>query len=233
MHDFPALNHAWSLISPTPSTSIPSTPTPSEYSASTPTPSAYTSSALISSEPSSSAPISSAHTPRAFLTRVSPSKPDVHADVTPAAPESYVTVVRRSYPKRLNFTSNKSARVSNASRESGSRVSRESSNARRYVRRGGITGNSTSGGLRAIPLPVRDFFVYRVNSDDTTDVLSGYLRSHGIVPIAVVPKNQQGSKFNSFKVTVNIANVEKMMEPSTWQCGVCVRRWREQTNTHL
>ena len=26
---------------------------------------------------------------------------------------------------------------------------------------------------------------------------------------------------------------EKMMEPSTWQCGVCVRRWREQTNTHL
>ena len=74
---------------PTPSTSTPSTPTPSaptpsEYSASTPTPSASTSSALISSEPSSSAPISSAHTPRAFLTRVSPSKPDVHADVTPA-----------------------------------------------------------------------------------------------------------------------------------------------------
>ena len=136
---------------PTPSTSTastptPSAPTPSEYSASTPTPSAST-----SSEPSSSAPISSAHTPRAFLTRVSPSKPDVHADVTPAAPESYVTVLRRSYPKRLNLTSNKSARVSNASRESESRVSKESSNARRYVRRGGITGNSTSGGLRATP----------------------------------------------------------------------------------
>ena len=53
-----------------------------------PTPSASISSALISSEPSSSAPISSTHTPRVFLTRVSPSKPDVHADVTPAAPES-------------------------------------------------------------------------------------------------------------------------------------------------
>ena len=162
---------------PTPSTSTattptPSAPTPSEYSASTPTPSAST-----SSEPSSNAPISSAHTPRAFLT----SKPDVHADVTPAAPESYVTVLRRSYPKRLNLTSNKSARVSNASRESESRVSKESYNARRYVRRGGITGNSTSGGLRATPLPVRDLFVYRENSDDTTDVLSGYLRSHGIV----------------------------------------------------
>ena len=103
-----------------------------------------------------------------------------------------MTPVRHSYPKRLNFTSNKSARVSNASRESESRVSKESSNARRYVRRGGITGNSTSGGLRATPLPVRDFFMYRVNSDDTTDVLSGYLRSHGIVIIAVVPKNQQG-----------------------------------------
>ena len=152
--------------------------------------------------------------------------------MTPAAPESYVTVVRRSYPKRLNPTSNTSARVSNASHESGSRVSKEGSNARRYVRRGGITGNSTSSGLRATPYPVRDLFVYRVNSDDTTDVLRGYLRSHGIVPIAVVSKNQQGSKFNSFKVTV-IANAEKIMEPSTWQCGVCVRRWREQTNTQL
>ena len=102
------------------------------------------------------------------------------------------TALRRSYPKRLNLTSNKSARVSNVSRERESRVLKESSN----VRRGGITGNSTSAGLRATPLPVRYFFVYRVNSDDTTDVHSGYLRSHGIVPIAVVPKNQQGSKFN-------------------------------------
>ena len=72
-----------------------------------------------------------------------------------------------------------------------------------------------------------------MNSDDTTDVLSAYLLCHGIVPIAVVSKNQQGSKFNSFKVTVNIANMEKMMEPFTWQCGVSVRRWREQTNTQL
>ena len=84
------------------STPTPNAPTPSAYSASTPTPSASTSSALISSEPSSNAPILTAHTPRAFLTRISPSKPDVHADVTPAAPESYVTVVRHSYPKRLN-----------------------------------------------------------------------------------------------------------------------------------
>ena len=171
---------------------------------------------------------------RASLTRVSASKPDVHVDVTSAAPESYVTDVRRSYPKRLNLTSNTYARVSNASRESGSLVAKESSNARRYVRRGGITGNSTPGGLRATSIPARDLFVYQVNSsDDTNGVLSGYLRSHGIVPIAYVSKNQQGSKFNSFKVTVNIANVEKMMEPSTWQCGICVRRWREQTNTQL
>ena len=96
----------------------------------------------------------------------------MHGDVTPAAPESHVTVVRRSYPNRLNLTSNTSARVSNASCESGSRVSKQGSNARR----GGITENSTYGGLRATPLPVRDFFVYRVNSDNTTDVLSGYLR---------------------------------------------------------
>ena len=61
--------------------------------------------------------------------------------------------------------------------------------------------------------------MYRVNSDDNTDVHSGYLCSHGIVPLAVVSKNQQGSKFNQFEVTVNISNVEKMMEPSTWQGG--------------
>ena len=51
------------------------------------------------------------------------------------------------------------------------------------------------------------------------------------LPIAGVPKNQQGSKFNSFKVTVNIANVEEMMEPSTWQYRVCVRRWRANKHT--
>ena len=186
---------------PAPSAHYASAPTAIAYSASAPTMSAHsasapTSNAPISSKPSLSKPIASAHTPRAFLTRVSAIIPDVRADVTPATPESYVAVVRRSYHKRLNFTPNTPARASNASRESGSRVSKEGSIARRYVRRGGITQNSTSGGLRVTPLPVRDLFVYRVNSGDTTDVLSGYLRSHGIVPIAVVPKNQQGSKFN-------------------------------------
>ena len=72
-----------------------------------------------------------------------------------------------------------------------------------------------------------------MNYDDTTDVLSGYLRSHGIVPGAAVFKNHQGSKFNSFKITVIISDVEKMMDPPTWQCGVCVRRWREQTHIKL
>ena len=104
-------------------------PTLSAHSASAPTPSSYSASehyasAPISSEPSSSAFISSAHTPRESLTRVSASKPNVHADVNPAAPECYVTVVRRSYPKRLNLTSNTSDRVSNASHESGSLVSK-------------------------------------------------------------------------------------------------------------
>ena len=88
---------------------------------------------------------------------------------------SYVTVVRRSYPTSFNLNSHTFARVSNASRESGSRGSKEGSSAGRYVRRGGITGHSTAGGLRAIPLPVRYLFVYRVNSDNNTDDPSGYL----------------------------------------------------------
>ena len=161
-------------------------------------------------------PSSSSHTSRTSLTRVYATKPDAHADVTHPAPESYVTMVRRSYPKRLNITSTMSVRVNNASRDNGSHGLTYGFNTRRYIRRGGITGNSTSDGLL---FPVRDAFVYRVNSDDNTYILSGYLGSHGIVPIAVVSKNQQGSKFNQFKVTVNNSNVENMMEPSTWQGG--------------
>ena len=121
-------------------------PTSSAHSASVPTPSAPTSSVPISIEPSSNAPISSAQTPRASLRRVSATKADVHADVTPPVRASYVTVARHSYPNRLNLTSNTSARVSNASG-----LSKEGSNARRYVRRGGITGNSTFGGLWETP----------------------------------------------------------------------------------
>ena len=67
--------------------------------------------------------------------------------------------------------------------------------------------------LQTIPFPVNDLFIHQMNSDKNTDVLNS--SRQGILPISIVSKTQQGSKSNSFKVTLNISNVEKMMDPST------------------
>ncbi len=90
-----------------------------------------------------------------------------------------------------------------------------------------ITGSSRSGGLRATTLPIRDFFVYRLNSEDDSTALSDYMKSKDITPRDIVPKQKQGSTFNSFKVTVDVTDAEKMMNPDTWQYGVCVKKWRD------
>ena len=39
-------------------------------------------------------------------------------------------------------------------------------------------------------------------------------------------KNNPDSKFNSFKVSVNVVDAEKFNNPDVWPVGVCVRRWR-------
>ena len=43
---------------------------------------------------------------------------------------------------------------------------KDSSNKLGYMRRSGFMGNSSTGGLRAGPLPVRDFFVSRIQKEE-------------------------------------------------------------------
>ena len=42
----------------------------------------------------------------------------------------------------------------------------------------------------------------------------------------IVAKNNPDSKFNSFKVSVNVVDAEKFNNPDVWPVGVCVKRWR-------
>ena len=41
----------------------------------------------------------------------------------------------------------------------------------------------------------------------------------------IVAKNNPDSKFNSFKVSVNVVDAEKLNNPEVWPVGVCVKRW--------
>ena len=47
-----------------------------------------------------------------------------------------------------------------------------------------------------------------------------------IIARDIVAKNNPDSKFNSFKVSVNVVDAEKFNNPDGWPFGVCVRKWR-------
>ena len=100
----------------------------------------------------------------------------------------------------------------------------------RRRRRGGFMGQSTEGGLGAGPLPVRDFFICRVKKDDNADDVRSHLSKHDIVARDIVAKNNPDSLLNSFKVSVDVVDAEKMNNPMMWPVGVCVRRWRQYNN---
>ena len=53
-----------------------------------------------------------------------------------------------------------------------------------------------------------------------------HLAGYNIMARDIVAKNNLDSMFNSFKVSVNVVDAEKLINPDGWPVGVCVRRWR-------
>lgn len=95
-------------------------------------------------------------------------------------------------------------------------------------RRGPIIGQADgTNGLRATPMPSRDFFVYRVHKDDNEDVLTEHMRSKNVIPRNITIKSHASAKYNSFKVSVAADDVHTVLDAEFWPRGVYVRRWRE------
>ena len=90
-----------------------------------------------------------------------------------------------------------------------------------------VMGRAGAAGLRAAPVPSRDFFVYQVHRDDDVPQLSSYISKQGISVRDIVKKNHDDSKFNSFKVSVPVHDADKIMSADFWPSGIYIRQWRE------
>ena len=84
-------------------------------------------------------------------------------------------------------------------------------------------GKSSTGVLQAGPLPVRDFFVSRIQKEEGVEEVRAHMSGHNIMARDIVAKNNPDSKFNSFKVSLNVVDAEKFNNPDVWPV---VRRWR-------
>ena len=98
---------------------------------------------------------------------------------------------------------------------------------RSHASRRPVMGRAGDAGLRAAPVPSRDFFVYRVHRDDDVPQLSSYISKQGISVRDIVKKNHDDSKFNSFKVSVPVHDADKIMSADFWPSGIYIRQWRE------
>ena len=96
----------------------------------------------------------------------------------------------------------------------------------RDARRPVVGESDNAEGLRAAPLPGRDFFVYRVHKDDGDTELSEYIKKKGVDVRALTKTNHHEAKFNSFKLAVSMEDAAKVTDPQFWPRGIHIRRWR-------
>ena len=95
-------------------------------------------------------------------------------------------------------------------------------------RRRPIIGQAeVDNGLRATPMPSRDFFVYRVHKDDGTAVMSDYLKKKNVIVRDITKMNHDAAKLNSFKTTVSLGDAGKVADAQFWPQGIYFRRWRD------
>ena len=104
----------------------------------------------------------------------------------------------------------------NGQRQSGAHQSRRT-----------VVGQSgQENGLRSTPAPSRDFFVYRVHKEDTTDVMKSFLQSKNVTVRDITLKSHSESKFNSYKLSVAVSDIDTVTNPEFWPSGICIRRWK-------
>jgi hypothetical protein len=93
-----------------------------------------------------------------------------------------------------------------------------------------IVGTGRSNKIRGAPEPSRDLFVYRVQDGNSSEDIKGYINDNHVDVRDIEQTSKEGSKFLSFKVTIRASDMQKVLQPDFWPCGVCVRRfWRPRT----
>ncbi len=95
------------------------------------------------------------------------------------------------------------------------------------VRSSVVMGQSSCDGLRAAPLPQRDFFLSRVHKDDGLEVMEQYIKNKGITCKDLRLTSHVDSLFNSFKLSVVVTDASKIRDPGLWPAGMLIRKWKD------
>ena len=88
-----------------------------------------------------------------------------------------------------------------------------------------INGNATNARISGAPEPVREVFVYRVSPTTDDKALDDHLKDNGFTNTLVQCMSNTAAKFKSFKVSVPVSQLPKVLEESLWPVGIRVRRF--------
>jgi uncharacterized coiled-coil protein SlyX len=96
---------------------------------------------------------------------------------------------------------------------------------RQARKRAVITGTGRSTTIRGGPPPIRQFFVHRVVKGVTEQDIKDYLSENDIVFNDVCILSKLEATFSSFRVSVPINMVQKIMDGEMWPEGIRVRKY--------
>jgi hypothetical protein len=89
-----------------------------------------------------------------------------------------------------------------------------------------ITGSKSGGNrFKGAPPPSRDFFIYRVDNDTSTDDIIDFLNDNTIAFRDVIQMSKIGSTYKSFKLVVPMTEYDKVVDEDLWPEGIKVRRF--------
>ena len=104
-------------------------------------------------------------------------------------------------------------------------IPREQRRKQERRRRSFITGTSGNARFRGGPPPVRDYFVYRVMKTTQETDIEECLSDNDIKYELVKKISKEEAKYSSFKISVSLNDIGKVMDPNVWPEGVRIRRF--------
>ena len=83
-----------------------------------------------------------------------------------------------------------------------------------------------NGRFRGAQAPSRDIFAYRVENDALESEIECHVKDNGIVPRSVETVSHADAMYKSFKLTVSVNDMGKVLDADFWSEGIMVRRYR-------
>ena len=83
-----------------------------------------------------------------------------------------------------------------------------------------------NGRFRGAHAPSRDIFVYRVENDALESEIECHVKDNGIVPRSAETVSHADAMYKSFKLTVSVNDMGKVLDADFWPEGIMVRRYR-------